>query len=189
LCSRSSSEPGSARLHLGSVAGHRGAAGELTIRVGGDAAPWTGIRTLWIEDQRGVAREYTVAASRAYRDRLVVKLQGLDDASAAAALRGRRVHAAAPDVPLLPPDTWFVERLIGLSVRTETGDELGTITDVRGTGGADLLVVLPPGAAPGSEDELLIPFARAIVLEVDLERQQAIVRLPDGLADLNRRGG
>ncbi len=127
---------------------------------------------------------FEVERSRAYRDRLVVKLKGVDDPTGAEALKGQWILAPAEQVPALPEDVYFVERLVGLEVVNESGDALGRVEDVLATGGVDLLVVR------GSRgDELLVPLAESIVLEIGEGSGPIVVRLPEGLAPEEGRSG
>lgn len=128
------------------------------------------------------AVSFAVEAARSYRDRLVLKLRGVDDATAASALKGRWVFAPAEEVPQLPRDVHYQSRLVGLQVLEESGRPVGRIVDVVGTGGVDLLVVEGEDA-----EEILIPLAREIVLSVNESEGVAKVRLPEGLLALNRR--
>ena len=59
--------------------------------------------------------------------------------------------------------------------------------DVVPTGGHDLLVVTGTGNAQGETDEILVPFVPEIVLDVDLEVGRVVLRLPEGLRELNRQ--
>ncbi len=156
----------------------------MTVRVhAGDATPWDGLAEVWIGDAAGPpeGRVYRVGASRAYRDRLVLKLVGVEDGDAAAKLRGLTVLAPDALAPSLPGGRWWSARLVGAAVVSEDGSALGKVDDVWPTGGVDLLVV-----NRDAEDELLIPMAEEIVLNVDEKAREIRVRLPDGLADLNR---
>jgi 16S rRNA processing protein RimM len=85
----------------------------------------------------------------------------------AAALRGRR------------PDRGGGAALVGLRVRDAAGAGIGTITEVLHLPGQDLLAVARPG-----DGELLVPFVRPIVPEVDVAGGFIVVDLPDGLSDL-----
>lgn len=177
---------------MGTVSRHRGALGELTVKVpGGDAALWAGVRRLWlVGSDPGRGRSYTVQSSRAYRDRLVLKLQGIDSAGEAEELRGRRVLAPEAEAPRLQPGSYLAEQLVGMQVVDESGRNLGHVQDVLPTGGADLLqVVSAEGRTeqPGAR-ELLVPLAREIVIDVDPERRLIRVRLPAGLEELNQPG-
>ncbi|HKQ59957.1 MAG TPA: ribosome maturation factor RimM [Candidatus Polarisedimenticolaceae bacterium] len=170
-------------LLLGRVRSHRGARGELTVHVhgGGEAARWTQLGEVWIGEGEGAeGRRYVVEAARGYRDRLVLKLQGVDDASAAAGLRGRWVRVPEEQLPRLPQGTYFAARLRGFAV-VDTGDRrLGIVRDIVGTGGTDLLVV-EREATPGRE--LMIPMVDSIVLEIAEAEGRIRVRLPEGLEE------
>ncbi len=170
-------------LPVGRVTGFRGLAGELTVKVAsGDAGRWTGLGEVLVgsPDREVVAgREparFEVERSRAYRDRLVLKLKGVDDPTRADALKGKWILAPPGQVPALPEGVYFIERLVGLDVVEADGRPLGIVEDVAPTGGVDLLVVR------GSDGrELLVPLAASIVLEVREPAGPVVVRLPQGL--------
>jgi 16S rRNA processing protein RimM len=171
--------------------GHRGSGGEITVRAdGGDAGLWESLGRVWIAPDDGAPpRPHRIEGSRWYRDRLVLKLEGVDGSEPAARLRGWRVWAAAEDAPVLPDGVFYTARLIGLEVRDESGAVLGRVADLLRTGGTDLLVVRAgEGDAPeaGERRELMIPLAKAIVVEVRQDEGWLMVRPPDGLLELNR---
>jgi 16S rRNA processing protein RimM len=172
-------------LPLGRVVGHRGLGGELTVRVHkGNAGRWTELSRIWIGESDGSGGSfYEIENIRAYRDRLVLKLKGLDDATSAAFLRGKSAKVLDADAPELPAGVYYAARLLGMAVLDEKGDRIGVVRDVVPTGGTDVLVVERDGEDPG---EVLIPFADEIVMEVDEGRNRVRVRMPDGLLDLNR---
>ena len=59
---------------------------------------------------------------------------------------------------------------------------IGEIEEVdRTTGPVALLVV----RAPGSKDEILVPFAKSYLRKVDMEARRVEMALPGGLVDLN----
>jgi len=178
-------------LPVGRVAGHRGRSGELTVMVfGGDAAHWTGLDRFWMGSKEGEkGRFYDVEGSRAYRDRLVLKLQGVEDPGQAEELRGLSLMARESDAPGLPEGVYYTAKLIGMEVLDESGRRIGLVADVTSTGGADLLVVReapPEGDESSGAEEILIPLAREIVIEVNEEEGHMTVRPPEGLLDLNR---
>jgi 16S rRNA processing protein RimM len=157
------------------VAGHRGAHGEITVRVAsGDAARWTHLRNVLLE-----GRPYEVEHARAYVDRLVLKLVGVADATRAASLKGLEVAAPPGEVPILPEGRYWVSRLLGARVADETRGDLGTVEDVVETGGTDLLLV-----REASGRERLVPLAREIVVGIDDAAGLIRVRLPEGLFEL-----
>ncbi|HZN54652.1 MAG TPA: ribosome maturation factor RimM [Candidatus Polarisedimenticolaceae bacterium] len=168
------SRPEGEPLVLGRVSGFRGNRGEVTVSViSGDAARWTHLRRVWLDGPR------EVESSRAYGGRLVLKLAGVDDANAAAALRGRDVAALAADVPALPEGVYWSARLVGATVTDRRAGVLGRVCDVMETGGTDLLVVRDDAGV-----ETLVPLARSIVSSIDASQGAITVVLPEGLRDL-----
>jgi 16S rRNA processing protein RimM len=157
------------------VAGHRGAGGEITVRVAsGDAARWTHLREVLLE-----GRPFRVDHARAYTDRLVLKLAGIEDAGAAVGLKGLEAAAPPGEVPILPEGRYWVSRLLGARVADEARGDLGTVEDVVETGGTDLLLV-----REGSGRERLVPLAREFVVGIDEAAGIIRVRLPEGLYEL-----
>lgn len=163
-------------LVVGRVSGFRGARGELTVRVlSGDASRWVHLSRVWVADESRV-----VESARAYRDRLVLKLAGVDDAGAASALKGRDVAAPDEDVPRLPKDVYWMERLVGARVMDSSMGDIGCVMEVVETGGVDLLRVEDARGV-----ETLVPLAREIVTGVDETAHTIRVALPEGLRGLN----
>jgi 16S rRNA processing protein RimM len=177
------SSPEGKPLVLGRVSGFRGNHGEVTVKVvSGDAARWEHLSRVVLQGQGPGAQAGPrgVESARAYRDRLVLKLAGVDDASEAAALRGCDVLAEAEDVPPLPQDVYWVERLVGARVKDAALGDIGRVTDVVETGGVDLLVV-----KDGDGVETLVPLVREFVTEIDEASGTILLALPDGLRGLN----
>jgi 16S rRNA processing protein RimM len=163
-------------LSIGRITGFRGRGGEVTLRVAsGRADRWVHLRRVLVR-----AETRAIEAARAYRDRLVLKFAGIDDAGAADALKGSEVSVLAEDLPRLPAGEYWAARLIGARVRQRGGNDLGVVEDLVETGGTDLLLVRD---AKGRET--LIPLAREIVVAVDEQAGRIEVDLPAGLRDLN----
>jgi 16S rRNA processing protein RimM len=125
----------------------------------------------------------TVAGMRWHSGALVVRFAGVKDRDAAAALGGTWLSVdsgtlAAP----ADPDEFRDHDLIGLSVRTADGTVVGTVEDVLHHG-QDVLAVRPPGGTGGT-GEILVPFVKAIVTEVDVAAGRLVIDPPAGLLNL-----
>lgn len=146
----------------------------------GNAARWSGLRHVVVSrsprEIAADARDHEVEATRAYGDRLVLKLRAVDDVPTAKALTGHWIWVEGAEVPPLPEGTYYVERLVGLVVDDEAAGRLGRVEDVLETGGVDLLVVRGVGG-----EEILVPLAREIVVAIDESSGRVRVRLPEGL--------
>ncbi len=103
-----------------------------------------------------------------------LRFREVPDRDTADTLRDRYLEIDAPNEPR-EPGRWFFHELLGLAVRSGTGDELGSITDIYRAGGAEVFVVRGP------RGELDIPGVRGIVLDLAPDRGEMIVDL-DALA-------
>jgi len=121
----------------------------------------------------------TVAATRWHSGELLVRFAGVDDRDAAAELRGTWLLVdSATIAPPDDPDEFLDTDLIGLSVRTADGTAVGTVGDVLHPA-QDVLVVKTPDAR-----EIMIPFVKAIVPEVDIKSGVVVIDPPEGLLNL-----
>ena len=122
-------------------------------------------------------QSYQVESTWFHNGTLIFKFQGVDSISDAELLRGAEVRVPASQRVTLDPGEYFQSDLIGCDVvDRRTGESIGRVTDFDEGAGPGLLVV----------DELLIPFTRAICVEIDPAARRIAVELPEGLKDLNR---
>jgi 16S rRNA processing protein RimM len=118
----------------------------------------------------------TVDAARWHSGELLVRFEGVPDRNAAELLRGTWLRVDSSSLaPLSDPDEFRDTDLIGLSVRTADGTPVGEVADVLHHG-QDLLAVRP---ADGTE--VLVPFVKAIVTEVDVAAGVLVIDPPPGL--------
>jgi 16S rRNA processing protein RimM len=132
--------------------------------------------------------ELTVAAVRWHSGQLLVAFTGITDRTEAGELTGSWLSVDSSQLPdISDPDEFRDHELVGLSVRTASGDAVGVVTDVLHSG-QDLLVVRAARqeGAEGADDkggEYLVPFVKAIVPEVDIPAGLLVIDPPPGLLD------
>jgi 16S rRNA processing protein RimM len=126
-----------------------------------------------------------VAATRWHSGELLVRFEGVADRDAAARLRGTWLIVDSSTLGAIDdPDEFRDVDLVGLTVRTVDGTVVGTIEDILHHG-QDVLVIRPaPGSPVSGRGEILIPFVRDIVPEVDVAAGVVVVNPPPGLLDL-----
>ena len=131
--------------------------------------------------RRGDAVEpLRMTAARFHRGRPIIALEGVDTMDAAEALAGAELRVDVQALQPLPPGTFYQHDLIGCSVETTEGVAIGNVTSVNGTGAGSRLVVERRGGG-----EILIPLAEEICVGVHLGARRIVVKLLDGLLDLN----
>jgi 16S rRNA processing protein RimM len=112
-----------------------------------------------------------IATSRRHQNRWLVRFEGIDDRTAAEALRGTLLTGDVLDA--LPESEVWVHELIGSSVRDREGTDLGTVVAVEANPAHDILV---------TAEGVLIP----IVFVVEQGDGRVVVDLPEGLLQLYR---
>jgi 16S rRNA processing protein RimM len=113
---------------------------------------------------------------RKHNKGLIVKVANIDDRDEAQALVGSEVLTSEAALPELSKDDFYWRDLIGMSVVTNKGYDLGVVSDMMETGANDVLVVKANLNDGFSKKERLIPYLFEQVVEsVSLENKQICV--------------
>ena len=125
----------------------------------------------------GTGERFEVESTWFHQGTLIFKFGGVDTITDAERLSGLEVRVPMGERMALEPGEYFQSDLVGCEVvDRRTGESLGRVSDWQESGGPGLLVV---------DGDLLIPFARAICVEIDPPARRIAVELPEGLKDLN----
>ncbi|MDR1387226.1 MAG: ribosome maturation factor RimM [Propionibacteriaceae bacterium] len=121
---------------------------------------------------------WTVLARRWHQGRLLLRLSGSSDRTAAAALTGSVLLARVdPDRSPQDQDEFYDHQLIGLTAVTEAGRTVGQVERVSHGPAQDLLQLTTP-AGPR-----WVPFVAALVTRVDLAQRRLVLAELAGLLD------
>jgi 16S rRNA processing protein RimM len=123
-----------------------------------------------------------ISAIASHSGSFIVHFKGIDDRNSAENLKGQDllIEINENDRPA-NPESYFDRQLIGLKVKLLNGSDSGVIKDVLHPPAQDLLVLDHP-----EYGEVLIPFVKAIVPEVNLEQGFVVIDPPAGLLDLSQ---
>lgn len=167
---------------VGRIVKPHGIRGELLVDVRTDSAQLRFAQgaVLFVTSADGApGRTLTVTAARPHTGRLLVRFDGVDERDDADALRGAVLTASTHDLPPIDdPDEFYDHQLEGLAVHTTAGALVGTVREVTHGAGGDLLVVHRDGGG-----EVLVPFVRQIVPEVDVPGGRIVLDPPPGLLE------
>ncbi len=171
-------------LVVGRVIKPHGITGELVVDVRTDDPQqrFASGNRLRLKASRGqdATREVEVESSRPHGARLLVRLAGVSDRTAADALRGNLFVVNSAELPPLDdPDEFYDHELEGLAVRTVDGQPIGVVAEVLHTAAGELLSVRDPAGR-----EVLVPFVSAIVTSVSREAGVIEIDPPEGLLDV-----
>ena len=129
-------------------------------------------------------RPVTVAATRRHRQRLLVSFEEVADRTAAERLAGGYLFVPVDEVPDPPEGEFWDHQLVGSTVLTESGRELGAVTEVVHGPANDWWVAGQGGT------ETMVPALKDVVASVDLAGRRIVVRdVPGITAPEDEAGG
>lgn len=111
-------------------------------------------------------------------DMILVKLEGIDDATTAETLRDADLSIPVSELAKLPPDSYYQHDIIGLRVFALDDRPLGTIVDIIVTGSNDVYVVKMDDGT-----QQLIPAIKEVIKHIDLIRHTMHIDPIPGLLD------
>jgi 16S rRNA processing protein RimM len=129
-------------------------------------------RLLVVRDGRRT--EYRLASTRRVAGGFLVRLEGIADRDAAAALTLAEVRVPRAALPALAPGEFYVEDVVGCAVTDEAGRALGEVRGTFWNGAHDVCTVVD---ADGRDR--LLPLVPDFVLEVDAPARKMRVRWED----------
>jgi 16S rRNA processing protein RimM len=149
----------------------QGVRGELRLEIyTGSPAHLKDVATVYVGDEQS---PHPLESSRLHQKILLIKLKGCDDRQQADQFRGQVVAIARADAAPLRAGQYYHHQIIGLTVISDEGEQLGSITEIIETGANDVYVV------KNGDEELLLPAISSVILKI--EPPQMIVHLLDGL--------
>jgi 16S rRNA processing protein RimM len=119
-----------------------------------------------------------VTGVKFFKQFVILKFEGYDSLDDIAPYKGCRLLVDRKNAVKCEKDEYFIADLIGLLVVADTGETVGTLTDVIQTGANDVYAVK---AEDGKE--VLLPAIRECVLAVDMDERRMTVHLMPGLME------
>lgn len=167
------------QLVVGRIGAPHGVRGEVAVEVRTDDPAARFAAGAVLSTEPVASGPLTVESRRWHKGRLLVRFAKVPDRTAAERLRGTMLVVDSTE---LPPsevrDEFNDHELFGLAVVTSAGHEFGTAEDVLHLPGHDVLVVRSHVGT-----DVLVPFASAIVGEVDRAAGRIVADPPPGLVD------
>ena len=164
---------------VGYVHRPHGLNGEVSVEKLGDSENLfePGGLFVWVSGER--RRDLKLSAGRAHGRRWLLSFEGISDVESARELSGGVLELAGGTLPEAPEDFYWSHEVRGWLCLDASGRTLGEVLDLGQTpAGPQLTLATPEGR------EILVPFVRPIVVEVDRESRRVILDPPEGLLEL-----
>lgn len=120
-----------------------------------------------------------VAGVKFFKQFAILKFEGIDTIEEIRQYQGCDLMVSRENAAPLGENEYYIGDLIGMQVKSDEGEILGTLTDVLETGANDVYVV-----EREDHSELLLPVIDECIRDVDLERGTVTAHIMEGLLDL-----
>lgn len=171
----------------------QGLKGEVTVQIFTDDPDYRFAPGAVLYTKDG-SEEYVVEHSRTFKNRWIIKFEGIDNRDASEAANGTVLYGEADDPEeMLEADEWYPKDLIGLEARLaegnglglEAGRVIGKVVDVMDVAQWLLKIRLaePVRGEDGEvlENSALIPFVEELVPDINLEEGYLTINPSGGL--------
>ena len=167
----------SRRLCVGVITAPHGVRGQVRVKsftaVPDDIAAYAPVT-----DKDG-RREFRLSLVGQAKGVLLARIDGVSTREAAEALRGTELFVDRDILPATEDDDeFYYADLIGLPAVLKNGDAYGTVKALHDFGAGDMIEI-----SVADSGDILLPFTKAIVPEVDLEAGRIIVEPPAMVGD------
>jgi 16S rRNA processing protein RimM len=133
------------------------------------------MKVLLLGRQAASVRQVILENVRVRGTDMYLKIENINDRSAAETLIGHFLFIDEKERTHLPEGRYFIDDLIGLQVQDEQGRTLGRVKDVLTSTPQTLLVVHT------GHGDVLVPNVPAIVSRIDMEKKMMVLTSPEGL--------
>lgn len=159
-------------VRLGVIVGVRGIKGEVRIKsFTDDPADVAAYGPLF--DQDGTTQFY-VRVTGTNKGLVLARIDGIDDRNAAEAMKRTELFVDRSQLPPAEEDEFYDADLIGLKAETTTGKSLGRVKGLYDFGAGPVLEM---------DGNVMVPFTKAVVPDIDVANGKVVIDPPDGLFD------
>ena len=170
-------------LQVGAILDTHGLRGEVKVfPTTDDPSRYDDLEEVELLTKEGKYIHMEVEHVRYFKNLVIVKFKHYDNINDIEQYKKCNLYVTRENAVELDEDEYFVADLIGLTAKSDEGEELGTLTDVLTTGANDVYVI-----KDADGEELLVPAIHDCVQEVNVEEGYVTLHLLPGLRDLNKK--
>lgn len=163
-------------LQIGIISSTHGVRGEVKVfPTTDDQKRFKKLKEVLI-DIRGEKKPFGIEQVKFFKQFVIVKFAGIDTLDDVLPYKGMSLYVSRENAVKLKKDEYYIADLISMKIVDETGQMIGTLTDVMETGANDVYVIQKENG-----EELLLPAIKQCILDVDVESMLMKVHVLEGL--------
>lgn len=129
----------------------------------------------WIISDKETEKTYYLEDSRVQGNKIVIKLENVNDRNDADLLKNLQIQVNRSDLPDLDQNSYYWEDLVDFNVIDIKGNHVGKVDSLFRTGSNDVLVIIDE-----TKERLLVPFIMEEVIKyVDLAKELISIDWPE----------
>jgi 16S rRNA processing protein RimM len=165
---------------VGKVVNTQGLKGEVRVISSTDFADerFKKGATLYLFRENSEPIALKVASHRVHKNFNMLTFEGYNRIEEVEPFRGGILRVSETQLEDLSDHEFYYHEIIGLSVVSDAGEELGIIKEILPLGANDVWVVSKPG-----RKDLLVPYIASVVEKVSLEDKQVTIHILEGMMD------
>jgi 16S rRNA processing protein RimM len=165
--------------HLGYVAKLHGFKGEVSFFLDvTDPSEYASLDVVYIDINNQLTPFFVESFQLKPRGFAAVKLEGVDSENDAKNILRKNLYLPVSELPELTGTSFYDHEVVGFTLVDQSFGEVGTIQQIID------LAVNPLILVDANGKEVLIPFVKGLIQEVDRVGKRLIVKAPEGLIDL-----
>lgn len=135
-------------------------------------------KTVYAIDPKEQVRTLKIDGCRTHKNNLLLHFEGYDSINDVEALKGLQLKIKKEQQEPLGENEYYYHEIIGCTVITTNGEEIGMVESILSPGANDVWVVVDE-----RKKEILIPYIEPVVKKVDVLNKKVIIELMEGLIE------
>ena len=144
-----------------------------------DPETYLSLQSFLLEDESHLIPCFTTKVQLHKSQLLRVSVEGVNSEKQADLMIGKSVYLPLDQLPKLDDDQFYFHEIIGFKVIDSVQGPIGIITGVNDASSQVLLEV------EHNDKQILIPLVDELIQQLDKQKKQIYLSIPEGLLDLN----
>ncbi|MCE1225685.1 MAG: ribosome maturation factor RimM [Geobacteraceae bacterium] len=168
-------------IAVGRISGTHGIRGQVRLHsYSGNIESLQAAKSVLLRSPAGNTRQAQLKRAAFHSGKFLLTLDGFDTIEKSQELTGYELFLQRDQLPAPDADEYYWQDLLGLSVVTTEGQELGTLKDILETGANDVYLV----RNEITRHEYLIPAIGSVITSINLQTRIMTITPLEGLLDL-----